>query len=361
VEFGNSFEEFATASEELRFDASPYIATAKTSLLATVIAAVGFVAYLAYQSGLPDWRSLPEYIVAIALICILAAGFFSLRSFAYLNSFSGPQDIVFSSSGVRIPPFLLGPFGMLRYMLSGGDLRKPIFLRAGEVNDIRYAAHGENGLAFRVRANAARPEIWPVHIDKSLIGSRVDALEASLTRVYGSKFIRPKPGSGYAGKIVLIAITAFAIAAGAGFAIWSAFRYGPAEQPALADRKNFDTDTEAEAYRWATPESPVAFSSAAPDDVRIEYWPNGRLKSREPLVDGRIEGIAEYRFENGALYGRIPYRNGRKHGAFILYHEDGAVDQELKYRDGQPHGVLRWRDPPQAWLYIDGSAARQVE
>jgi hypothetical protein len=109
-----------------------------------------------------------------------------------------------------------------------------------------------------------------------------------------------------------------------------------------------------EALHWKA----EALSDEAPTDVQIARWPNGALKSKEPIVNGKVYGIAEFRFANGQLYGLIPFKNGEKHGRFILYKENGTPDQELSYKDGQPHGMCRWFNEDgtvkQQALYVEG-------
>lgn len=98
------------------------------------------------------------------------------------------------------------------------------------------------------------------------------------------------------------------------------------------------------------------------EDFRVEKWLNGEMKSKEPMFNGQVHGLAQYRFSNGQLYGEIPYRQGQKHGRFTLFREDGTKDQELSYKEGQPHGVCRWYDEhgklKQEEIYVDGKLIR---
>lgn len=75
-----------------------------------------------------------------------------------------------------------------------------------------------------------------------------------------------------------------------------------------------------------------------------DKWPSGKLKSSEPMVNGKIEGMAKYFHENGQVYGEIPYFNGSKHGKFKLYRADGSLEQELSYLEGKLHGTSKWYD-----------------
>ena len=85
--------------------------------------------------------------------------------------------------------------------------------------------------------------------------------------------------------------------------------------------------------------------TTSPDaQMREDRWPNGQIRSREPIVDGKVQGIGEYTHANGRPYARIPWKNGEKHGRFKLYRDDGTLESDLSYKNGQPHGMLRWYD-----------------
>lgn len=86
------------------------------------------------------------------------------------------------------------------------------------------------------------------------------------------------------------------------------------------------------------------------NDYRRDYWPNGKPRSEEPLVNGVPHGVGHYWFDDGRPYANIPYRQGKKHGTFTLYRKDGTIEQQLSYKDGVPYGV-------NAWMAADGSVA----
>jgi hypothetical protein len=95
----------------------------------------------------------------------------------------------------------------------------------------------------------------------------------------------------------------------------------------------------------------VTPTNAAP---RTEKWPNGLVKSIEPIVNGKIEGIAYYFHDNGKPYAEIPFFRGEKHGKYRVLRPDGTVDQELNYRFGKLHGSSRWFD-------ADGNLKQSVD
>lgn len=96
-----------------------------------------------------------------------------------------------------------------------------------------------------------------------------------------------------------------------------------------------------------------------PDSYKITHWSSGKIKAKEPVINGKINGIGLYWFENGREYGEIPYVDGKKHGRFTLYREDGSLDQRLSYKNGQLHGLCVWYNQTgtketQAAVYADG-------
>ena len=118
-------------------------------------------------------------------------------------------------------------------------------------------------------------------------------------------------------------------------------------------------------------------SSVLGQEIYKEYWPSGHIKSEEPIVDGKRDGLASYYHDNGQMYGQIPWVNGEREGQFRLYRADGTLEQELSYKAGQTNGVCRWFDEQGrlkeeapyvngridgevVWYNPDGSVAQRV-
>lgn len=77
---------------------------------------------------------------------------------------------------------------------------------------------------------------------------------------------------------------------------------------------------------------------------KTESWPNGNVKSFEPMVNGKIEGLAKYYFENGQINSEIPFKNGEKNGKYKVYNQDGTVQQIGTNINGKLNGNVRWFD-----------------
>lgn len=84
----------------------------------------------------------------------------------------------------------------------------------------------------------------------------------------------------------------------------------------------------------------IGSAVAAQIVMRTELWPNGKIRSLEPVLGNVIEGVAKYYDEEGVLKQEIPYRGGRKNGKFVSYRPDGTIFEQGYYRDDQLHGTI---------------------
>jgi uncharacterized protein len=73
-------------------------------------------------------------------------------------------------------------------------------------------------------------------------------------------------------------------------------------------------------------------------EVAKEYYPNGKLKSETPYLDGKMSGKRKLYYENGNIQKEESYATGRKEGVFLEYYEDGALKTYETYRDDQLNG-----------------------
>jgi len=77
---------------------------------------------------------------------------------------------------------------------------------------------------------------------------------------------------------------------------------------------------------------------------RTSSWPNGKVKSFEPLLSGKLEGVAKYFHENGRISHEVGYRNGEKYGNVKHYRDDGSLEAEENYLNGRLVGTSKWYD-----------------
>src|ERR1035437_11111449 len=57
------------------------------------------------------------------------------------------------------------------------------------------------------------------------------------------------------------------------------------------------------------------------------YYDNGKLKSEENFVSGKIDSVCNYYFETGILKEKINFRNGARQGEYYLYYPDGVLKE----------------------------------
>ena len=69
------------------------------------------------------------------------------------------------------------------------------------------------------------------------------------------------------------------------------------------------------------------------------YYKSGKLRWKEPYVDGKAHGISEGYYPTGELQWEIPYVNDHRHGVHKRYHKTGEVSWETPYVNGDIHGI----------------------
>lgn len=75
-------------------------------------------------------------------------------------------------------------------------------------------------------------------------------------------------------------------------------------------------------------------TGALPEEVKKEYYPNGKIKSETTYKDGKPDGPSITYYENGKKDSQIAYENGIPVGRGIFYFEDGNLKEEIAYLDG---------------------------
>jgi len=73
----------------------------------------------------------------------------------------------------------------------------------------------------------------------------------------------------------------------------------------------------------------------------VEYYRNGRLKSRSGVSNGWLEGLSLGWFTNGAPQIEEPFHAGRSHGTRTKWDADGNKVSEARIVNGELHGVFR--------------------
>lgn len=117
----------------------------------------------------------------------------------------------------------------------------------------------------------------------------------------------------------------------------------------------------------------------------VEYYPNGRLRSRSSVREGRLDGLSLGWNPEGGLQVREHFIDGQSHGlrvrwaedgskvsetpvvnavvqgTFRKWHLDGRLAIEASFVDGKPHGVSRaWDREGQLVSEVDMRAGLPV-
>ena len=76
------------------------------------------------------------------------------------------------------------------------------------------------------------------------------------------------------------------------------------------------------------------------EEVKKEYWDNGKLKSETHYKDGKKEGLKTYWDKNGIKTGETPYKNGKLEGL-----ETGSTvigKYEIPWKNGKREGLATY-------------------
>ena len=92
--------------------------------------------------------------------------------------------------------------------------------------------------------------------------------------------------------------------------------------------------------RLAAAESGEAFSG-----TMVSHYPDGTLRSRSEVVEGRLHGVSEGWYPNGMIETREHFRDGVSHGVRKRWHPNGQLASRAEIREGKLHGTFRrWHE-----------------
>lgn len=75
----------------------------------------------------------------------------------------------------------------------------------------------------------------------------------------------------------------------------------------------------------------------------VAYHPDGALRSRSQVVDGRLHGLSEGWFPEGQIETREHFVQGVSHGVRVRWHPNGQRAVRAEIRHGELHGLFqRW-------------------
>jgi len=76
-------------------------------------------------------------------------------------------------------------------------------------------------------------------------------------------------------------------------------------------------------------------------DTKIEYYPDGTIKSEIEKMDGGNKIIGRWYHPNGALMNQLNYINGEKEGLSKTYFDNGKLDVVVNYENGVLNGEYK--------------------
>ncbi|AYB34302.1 toxin-antitoxin system YwqK family antitoxin [Chryseolinea soli] len=73
----------------------------------------------------------------------------------------------------------------------------------------------------------------------------------------------------------------------------------------------------------------------------VSYYPNGVVKSRVEIFDGKPQGIYRYFYPSGKLAIQGSQKAGRKNGMEEAFYESGSLKQSCEWKDNMRNGSLK--------------------
>ena len=74
-------------------------------------------------------------------------------------------------------------------------------------------------------------------------------------------------------------------------------------------------------------------------EVKKEYWDNGKVKSETHFKNGKKEGLETSWFENGEKMSESYYKDGKIEGLHTVWFENGKKKSIKHYKDGVQNGL----------------------
>ncbi len=137
-------------------------------------------------------------------------------------------------------------------------------------------------------------------------------------------------------RVVTVLLLAGAVAAG----VFHVFRSPvPDSQPdALTEMIRDDLEREGAVLRIR--DDGTIFSG-----YLVSHYPDGTLRSRSRVVDGKLHGLSEGWYADGTPEIREAFHEGVSHGVRYRWHPNGEMASRTEIEDGRLHGEYRfWRE-----------------
>ena len=84
----------------------------------------------------------------------------------------------------------------------------------------------------------------------------------------------------------------------------------------------------------------LASPADANQEVKRDYYCNGRLKCEQPVNNGQPDGITKSYYENGILKSEAAFKDGRENGFYKEYNDKGTLLFDARFDNGTVDGVV---------------------
>ena len=84
----------------------------------------------------------------------------------------------------------------------------------------------------------------------------------------------------------------------------------------------------------------AAFFFTACEDVRVQEFPDGKVRMETTYVKDKKQGLEKEYYNNGTLKRETTYNEDRKEGVQKEYYDDGTLQAETPFADGYIEGEV---------------------
>jgi antitoxin component YwqK of YwqJK toxin-antitoxin module len=86
------------------------------------------------------------------------------------------------------------------------------------------------------------------------------------------------------------------------------------------------------------------FKMDVPSGEFIDYFENGKIRSKHTYIDGKIEGESLFYNESGQIVIKSNFLNGERHGEQLCYYDNGVLSYKSFCVNGLKEGETVYYD-----------------
>ncbi|MFW6210602.1 MAG: toxin-antitoxin system YwqK family antitoxin [bacterium] len=73
-------------------------------------------------------------------------------------------------------------------------------------------------------------------------------------------------------------------------------------------------------------------------EIKKDYYPNGNIRSEQPMLDGVQHGVIKWYYPDGTLKLKQEMHKGKTHGDFTFYYPDGKPSFKGSMKNNKRNG-----------------------